>query len=106
MNNLKHSILIKLGSFTVKPQFVEQPHTNPQFESIRLVASAEVRKLLASIPSKSCKLDFISTSLLKSCSDVFSELICTLANLIYAEGCFPVIFEQIIVISSDLKAGS
>ena len=97
INNLKHSILNKLGSFTVKPQFIEQPHTGPQFESIPLVTPAEVRKLLTSIPSKSCKLDFIPTSLLKSCSDVFSELICTLANLSFAEGCFPAIFKQAIV---------
>ena len=51
INNLKHSILNKLGSFTVKPQFVDQPHTGPQFQSIPLVTPAEVRKLLSSIPS-------------------------------------------------------
>ena len=45
INNLKHSILNKLGSFTVKPQFVEQPHTGPQFESIPLVTPAKVRKI-------------------------------------------------------------
>ena len=97
INNLKHSILNKLGSFTLKPHFVEQPHAGPQFETIPLVTPAEVRKLLTSIPSKSCKLDFIPTSLLKSCSNVFSELICTLANLSFAEGCFPAIFKQAIV---------
>ena len=32
-----------------------------------------------------------------SCSDVFSELICTLANLSFAEGCFLAIFKQAIV---------
>ena len=97
INNLKHSILNKLCSFTVKPQFVEQPHTGPQFESIPLVTPAEVQKLLTSIPSESCKLDFILTSLLKSFSNVFSELICTLANLSFVEGCFPAIFKQAIV---------
>ena len=84
INNLKHSILIKLGSFTVKPQFIEQPHTGPQFESIPLVTPAEVQKLLASIPSKSCKLSyFIPTSLLKSCSDVFSELIMYIGKSVF-----------------------
>ena len=38
---------------------------------------------------KSSPLDFISTSLLKSCSDTFSILIAHLANLSFTQGIFP-----------------
>ena len=98
INNLKLSILGKLNKFTVAPQFPEQPYSGPQLENLSPVAPDEVKKLLSGIiPSKSCPLDFIPTSLIKSCSDVFSELISRLANLSFTEGFFPAMFKQAIV---------
>jgi hypothetical protein len=41
------------------------------------------------LPNKSSPLDYIHTSVLKSCSDVLSPLIARLANLSFAEGRFP-----------------
>ena len=53
------------------------------------VTVAEVVAILKSIPSKSSPMDFIATSLIKSCHGVFSELISRLANLSFNEGQFP-----------------
>ena len=105
INNLKLSILGKLSKFTVAPQFPEQPYSGPQLENLSPVTPDEVKKLLSGIPGKSCPLDFIPTSLIKSCSDVFSELISRLANLSFTEGCFPAMFKQAIVTPLLKKPG-
>ena len=42
---------------------------------------------------KSPPLDFVPTSMLKSCSDIFAPLICRLANLSFTEGTFPDLFK-------------
>jgi len=54
---------------------------------------------------KSSVVDYIPTSLLKSCSNVFSELICNLANLSFAEGIFPNSFKLANVTPRLKKAG-
>jgi hypothetical protein len=46
------------------------------------------------MPNKSSSADFVPTSLLKSCSAVFSEVIARLANLSFRQGCFPQSFKQ------------
>ena len=46
---------------------------------------------------KSSPIDFIPTPLIVSCSDVFSHLIAHLANLSFAEGCFPSCFKSALV---------
>ena len=58
------------------------------------VSPDEVAKLLSSLPLKSCALDFIPTTLIKSCSGVFAELIAKLANLSFAQGSFPSCFKH------------
>ena len=63
--------------------------TNTYSQSIHLFTPLEVSKLLHSMPGKSSPLDFIPTSLLKSCSDTFSILIAHLANLSFSQGVFP-----------------
>src|SRR5688572_19321322 len=57
----------------------------------------EVFKLLKSMVPKSSPMDFIPTPLIVSCSDVFSHLIAHLANLSFAEGCFPSCFKSALV---------
>ena len=66
-------------------------------DHLQPVTKAEVLSLLQSLPPKSSQIDFIPTSLLKSCSDVFSDIICTLANLSFQQGCFPSSFKQAMV---------
>jgi len=44
-------------------------------------------------PLKTSPLEFLPTSLIKDCSDMFASLICRLANLSFTEGVFPDIFK-------------
>ena len=66
---------------------------------------AEVRRLIAKLPNKTSPLDYIHTSVLKSCIDVFAPLITHLANLSFSEGCFPNQFKQAQVTPLLKKSG-
>jgi hypothetical protein len=68
--------------------FTDPAHAGPQFLAIPPTTTSEVAHLLASLPPKSSSVDYIPTSLLKSCT-VFAELISKLANQSFAEGQFP-----------------
>jgi len=48
-----------------------------------------VLKIISSTKPKSSSVDFIPTTLIKSCPDVFAVIICRLANLSFSEGVFP-----------------
>jgi hypothetical protein len=50
---------------------------------------SEVSKLITNLSNKTSPLDYIHTSVLKSCSDVIAPLIVHLANLSFREGRFP-----------------
>jgi len=64
-----------------------------RMEAFEVVTDYEVARLISSSPSKTSPLDFLPVSLIKECSDVFSGLICRLANLSFAEGVFPDLFK-------------
>ena len=49
----------------------------------------EVRKLIDSMQAKSSPIDSIPTSIIKSCSEIFSILITRLATLSFRDGSFP-----------------
>jgi hypothetical protein len=53
------------------------------------VTIEEVHKLLLTSSSKTSPLDIFPSSILKSCSDVFSPIIATLANKSFNQGVFP-----------------
>lgn len=57
--------------------------------AFRPVAESEVEKLLKRASNKSNSLDFLPTSLLRECSEVFVPIITRLANLAFVEGKFP-----------------
>jgi len=59
------------------------------FDSLPEVSVDEVTRLIARIPNKTSPLDYIHTSVLKSCSVVLAPLITRLANLSFTEGRFP-----------------
>ena len=63
---------------------------------------AEVTRLLHSMSNKSSQLDYIPTSLLKSCTDTFSFFISHLANLSFSQAIFPTNF-KLALISPLLK---
>ena len=97
IQNLKRAILDKANLIINMQPFQERNHSGPKLDTLPPVTPDEVKKLLSSIPGKSCPLDFIPTSLIKSCSNVFSEIISTLANLSFTEGRFPAAFKQAFV---------
>jgi len=66
----------------------------PSLQLLEPVTSLEVSELFSTIPPKSCCLDYISTSIIKQCSSVFSELIAYLANLSFSHGTFPFKFKH------------
>jgi hypothetical protein len=74
------------------PQTIHS-HDDPCLDSLAATTAAEVSRLIARLPNKSSPLDYIHTSILKACSDVFSPLIAHLANLSFAEGRFPCQFK-------------
>ena len=88
---------IKQSCLLTCNHFQERDHFGPKLDDLPPVTPDEVKKLLSSIPGKSCPLDFIPTSLIKSCSNVFSDIISTLANLSFTEGRFPAAFKRAIV---------
>ena len=55
---------------------------------------AEVLRVIMRLPNKTSPLDYIYTSVLKSCSSVFVPLITHLINLSFGEGCFPDQFKR------------
>ena len=58
------------------------------------------------MPSKSSPLDYLPTTLLKSCSDVFAPIVCTLANLSFSEGRFPTSFKLAQILPLLKKPGT
>ena len=62
--------------------------------------------MLSSLQPKSSPMDYVPTSLLKSCSDIFSIIISNLANLSFAEGHFPNMFKTAEVRPLLKKAGT
>ena len=62
---------------------------NNHLEVLAETSVSEVDKLISKLSNKTSPLDYIHTSVLKSCSDVLSPLIAHLANLSFREGRFP-----------------
>ena len=89
---LKESISLKLLG-NPSPFDFDQPHCNELLSDFMPVTPAEVSKLLQSMSNKSSQLDYIPTSLLKSCADIFSILISHLANLSFTLATFPAKFK-------------
>ena len=86
-----HSTRLNSGSL---PPPVDLAYSTPfslwQFTNI---SDKEVLEAIHKIPPNTSPLDFIPTTILKSCSDVFLPLIAMLANLSFSEGRFPDVFK-------------
>jgi exonuclease III len=93
---LRDNISSRLSSQSTIHLPAEPSHSGPSLCTLTAVTSQEVRDLLSSIRPKSSALDYVPTSLLKTCS-VFSEIIAKLANLSFQEGCFPQSFKTALV---------
>src|SRR4029077_1492483 len=66
---------------------------------------AEVLRVIMRLPNKTSPLDYIHTSVLKSCSGVFVPLVTRLINLSFSEGCFPDQFKRAQVTPQLKKTG-
>ena len=99
--SLKDSIALKLQGCPTPFDF-DLPHSGEVLSDFTPVTPAEVSQLLRSMWNKSSPLDYISTSLLKSCADTCSILISHLANLSFTQATFPSKF-KLALISPLLK---
>jgi len=94
LDRIKKSINAQLVGSSYDPAASDVQHTGPRLSIIKPVTVHDVAKIIRSMPAKSSPLDFVPTSLLKSCSDVFAKLIAHLANLSFTEGRFPTRFKK------------
>ena len=74
---------------SVNPFIHDIAFSGDLLNAFRPVAESEVEKLLKRASNKSNSLDFLPTSLLRECSEVFVPIITRLANLAFVEGKFP-----------------
>ena len=63
----------------------------------RPLSEHEIYKILMASPNKSCELDPIPTSLLKTCSDLLIPVITRIVNLSLEEGRFPAAYKTAII---------
>ena len=95
------SLSVKLRG-SLSPFDFDQPRSKELLSDLTPVTLAEVSKLLQSMSNKSSQLDYIPTSLVKSCADTFSILIPHLANHSFSQATFPSKF-KLALISPLLK---
>ena len=91
--NIKSTISAALSGKQVDPLSSDQPCVGELMPEFTPVTETEVLRVLKSMPSKSSPLDFIPTSLLKSCSSTFAHVIARLANLSFEQSTFPTMFK-------------
>jgi hypothetical protein len=104
INSLKLSISSKLGR-PPSPFDFDKSHTGQVLTEFMPVTPTEVAQLLNSMSNKSSPLDYIATSLLKSCAGVFSILISHLANLSFEQATFPSKFKHALITPLLKKPG-
>ena len=73
--------------------YADPSYTGCSFNSLDPPSVAEVAKLISSMPAKSSPIDKISTTIIKSCSDIFAPLIARLASLSFRDGIFPACYK-------------
>jgi len=93
VRNIKSAISSALADQQFDPLSSDQPCSGESMSEFTLVTETEVARLLRSMPSKSSPLDFIPTSLIKSCSKAFAHVIARLANLSFEHATFPTRFK-------------
>jgi hypothetical protein len=92
IHDLKRAVSASAAALAV-PIFHDPVHSGTQLNMLSPVTFSEIYKIITSIKPKTSSVDYIPTSLIKSCPVVFSELICSLANLSFSEGVFPSVFK-------------
>lgn len=93
LSTIAANIQATLQSKPPSPQYTQTPTTHSLMSVFPPATVSEVAALIKSIPGKSSPLDFVPTSVIKSCHDVFAPLITHLANRSFSQGKFPVSFK-------------
>jgi len=91
---VKQTVLNLLAQRPPDPSSTDRRTADLYLNDFYPTTVSEVSKLLSRLPNKTSPLDYIHTSVLKSCSDAFAPLISHLANLSFAEGTFPSSFKE------------
>ena len=65
--------------------FPDRMFSGIELDSLPAVTVDEVYKIVTSIKPKTSCVDYIPTSFIKSCPALFSQLVCTLANLYFSQ---------------------
>ena len=89
IRTIKDTINSKVSSFLHPTNIPDLPFNDTPLDTFLSVIPSEVLKLINKSSNVSSSIDFIPTSLIKSCSTVFSEIISNLANLSITQGTFP-----------------
>ena len=79
---------LKFRTDNRKPEFIPSPEIKCHLTCFEPATSEEVRKLILTSPTRTCALDPIPTSLLKSCADVLLTPITNIVNLFQKSGVF------------------
>jgi hypothetical protein len=93
LNTIRHTIQDRLALLNPNISTSHASSPPPLLNQFRQVTLSETLQLIKNCPMKTSPLDFIPTSLLKDCCEVFAPLVCKLANLSFTEGIFPDIFK-------------
>jgi hypothetical protein len=93
VRSIKSAISLALAGQQFDPLSSDKPSSGESMSEFMPVTETEVAQLLKLMPSKSSPLDFIPTSLIKSCSKAFAHIIARLANLSFEHATFPAQFK-------------
>jgi len=88
VRNIKAAISLSLAGQKFDP-LSSDPASSKFLSVLDPVTETEVMRLLKTMSPKSSPLDFIPTSLIKSCSGAFAHIITRLANLSFSQSTFP-----------------
>src|SRR6476619_4520056 len=87
------------------PLMQESKSPTASLDLLKPATEAEVLRVIMRLPNKTSPLDYVHTSVPKSCSGVFVPLVTCLINLSLSEGCFPHQFKRAQVMPQLKKPG-
>ncbi|MCI0561137.1 MAG: reverse transcriptase domain-containing protein [Nitrososphaera sp.] len=88
IDKVKTSVMSGINNISATQTFTERS-ASTFLDLLTPTTEAEVSRIIKLLPNKTSPLDYIHTSILKSCADVLAPLITRLVNLSFTEGCFP-----------------
>jgi hypothetical protein len=93
INRIRDNIAAALQSMSGR-RSVARHHVGNKMSTFRPTTAKEVSRVLSMISSKSSPLDVLPIGLLKSCKDIFAQVIVRLANLSFTERRFPLCYKN------------